>query len=309
MSRRRGKMISGWIAVDKPAGITSAQTVAAVKRLIQPQKIGHAGTLDPMATGVLPLALGEATKTIPFIVDREKEYEFSIRWGEATDTDDADGEVIGRADRWPTAKEIDAALPAFIGEIQQVPPRYSAVKVKGRRAYELARGGEQPELSARPVEIFGFIHLPDKSEKQAVSQFRVTCGKGTYVRSLARDLARELGTCGHVATIRRTRVGPFTEEQCFSLEKLNQLSHSARHLEAILPVAAALDDIPALAVTRGEADRARHGQVLKLPTTRSGTVCLKSDGQLVALAQAEDGTVRPIRVFQHLEGEKDVDYA
>lgn len=286
--------IHGWLIVDKPKGMTSTDVVRAIKRLLHPLKIGHAGTLDPLATGVLPVALGEATKTIPFIVDAEKEYTFTVGFGEERTTDDAEGEVLQKSDKKPSKSAILKALPAFTGEIEQVPPKFSAVKVEGKRAYELARKGEEVTLKPRKALITKFKL---KSLENNHASFSVTCGKGTYIRSLARDLGRKLGCFGHVTAIRRNRVGRFSEKSAISLEKLTEMSHSARALEALLPVMTALDDIPALAVTPGEAKRARNGQALRLPTSRIGTVRLTCEGELVALARVEDKTAQPVRVF------------
>lgn len=291
---KKGNPIHGWFIIDKPRGMTSTDVVRAIKKLLHPLKIGHAGTLDPLATGVLPVALGEATKTIPFIVEAEKEYTFTVGFGEERTTDDAEGEVAQKSDIIPARKDIEKALPLFIGEIGQIPPKFSAVKVEGKRAYELARKGEAVELKPRNVKIHDFKL---KSFEKRHASFSVVCGKGTYIRSLARDLGRELGCFGHVTAIRRNRVGRFSENSAISLEKLTEISHSARALEALLPVMTALDDIPALAVTAGEAKRARNGQALRLPTSRIGTVRLTCEGELVALAKVENKTARPVRVF------------
>lgn len=289
-------IINGWIVVDKPAGITSADVVREVKRALRPAKIGHAGTLDPIATGVLPLALGEATKTIPYLVEAPKEYLFTVRFGEERTTDDAEGEVTETSEVRPAREEIEKALPAFIGEIQQIPPQFSAIKVKGKRAYALARKGEEVALEPRPVTVHSFALVKSSGDGERAS-FRVVCGKGTYIRALARDLARMLGTCGHVESIRRTRVGLFSEKVAISLAKLTDMSHSARASEALLPVMTALADIPALAVTGDEARRMRSGQPLRLPTSKSGTVRITHSGALVAIAEVMDGTAKPLRTF------------
>lgn len=296
---RRGKKIDGWIILDKPLGLGSTAAVSAVKRLLHPQKAGHGGTLDPLATGVLPIGLGEATKTMPFITDSTKEYEFEVCWGEARNTDDREGEVTRTSSHRPGRQEIDAALSGFIGEIEQIPPAFSAIRIKGVRAYDLARAGETPEMKARTVEIKNLVRLEgnDKGGDADHTSFSLVCGKGTYVRALARDLALALDTVGHVSALRRTRVGPFRICDAISLEILNDLSHSARAEESMLPVMTALADIPALAVTENEADRIRHGQAVKLPTARSGTICLTCGGMPVAVAEASEGNVRPLRVF------------
>jgi tRNA pseudouridine55 synthase len=303
--RRKGQPVSGWIVLDKPAGMTSTQAVAAVRRLLNAQKAGHAGTLDPLATGVLPIALGEATKTIPHVVDARKVYRFTVRWGSATDTDDSEGRPVASSDVRPGRAAIAAALPAFEGEIRQVPPRYSAIKVDGERAYDLARAGETVELVARPVTVhrLALEALPDRDRAELVME----CGKGAYVRSLARDLAVALGTVGHVEKLRRIAVGPFHEAAAISLECLQGLGHSAAASKHLLPVETALADIPALALTEAEASRLRTGQSVGLlrrsDLNRIGTledgalVCATADGRLVAIARYESGEVKPVRVL------------
>lgn len=293
---KKGNPIHGWFVIDKTPDMTSADVVRAIKRVVQPKKIGHAGTLDPLATGILPIALGEATKTIPYIVEREKEYTFTIKFGEETATDDTEGEVTETSDSRPTEAEILAAMDGFRGEIQQIPPKFSAVKVDGKRAYELARAGEHVELKPRAAHIMEFKLLSvGKNEDYAI--FSVICGKGTYIRAIARDLGRKLECFGHIITLRRTRVGPFSEKTAISLEKLIDLGHSARALEALRPIMTALDDIPELAITGGEAKRARNGQALQLPTSRSGTVRLTFEGELIALAEVENKRAKLLRVF------------
>lgn len=293
---RKGNKVDGWIIVDKDKGMTSADVVRRVKRILHPQKIGHAGTLDPLATGILPLALGEATKTVSYITDAIKEYEFTIRWGEERTTDDSEGDVVKTSNLRPGEKDIIKELPGFIGEIEQIPPQFSALKVDGQRAYKLARAGERVELKPRLVKIDTFEPISGQNDKDHAS-FHVICGKGTYIRALARDLGRKLQCFGHITAIRRTVVGPYSQSRAFSLAKLDDLSHSARVLEALIPVMTALDDIPALAVTKDEAWRIKNGQVIRLPTKKSGTVCLTLDKTLVALATVEDGETRPLRIF------------
>ena len=308
---RRGKPINGWIAVDKPAGITSAGVVAQVKRATGAAKVGHGGTLDPLATGVLPIALGEATKTVQYVMDGTKVYAFRIRWGEARDTDDAEGAVTETSDLRPSESGILAALPRFIGAIEQVPPDYSAIKVNGRRAYDLAREATEMVLKARTVVVgaFELRAMPDADN----ADFVVTCGKGTYMRSLARDLARAVGTVGHICALRRTACGPFVEERAISLDKLVELGHSATASDYLLPVSTALDDIPALALTEEEAHRLSNGQPVSFAHTvarnasmpnlsadgAGGFVRAVLEGKLVALARIEDGEIRPIRVLNH----------
>lgn len=301
MGRRRGTPLHGWLVIDKPRDWTSTDVVRKAKGMLKPQKIGHAGTLDPLATGVLPLALGEATKTVPYLQESAKTYDFTIRWGAQTNTDDAEGTITGETGTVPEDDAIGRALAGFTGEVAQVPPAYSAVKVKGERAYDLARRGKAAELKPKTVRIYELDYLGPGEE--GCGRFRMVCGTGTYVRALARDLGRALGTLGHVKTLRRTAVGPFCEKQALTLEKLQQLGHSARAQDAILPVSTALADIPALAVTRGEADRLRHGQPLKLPTKKEGRIRLECDGNLIALAHIRAGTAKPLRVFNPMKQE------
>jgi tRNA pseudouridine55 synthase len=301
--RRKGLPIHGWLVLDKPQGITSTQAVSRVRHLYSAQKAGHAGTLDPLATGVLPIAFGEATKTVPFAVEGNKQYRFTVRFGAATDTDDADGTIAATSDRRPTLPEIEAALRSFVGEISQVPPRYSALKVGGARAYDLARDEEDFELAARPalIESLTLIDMPDPDH--CVIEAR--CGKGTYVRALARDLGIALGSLAHVTELRRTRVGPFAEEAAISLAKLQELGHSAAGRDALLsvlqPVETALDDIPALAIGGQDAARLKRGQPVLLrgrdAPILKGPVYATSRGTLVAVGEVSQGELRPTRVF------------
>jgi tRNA pseudouridine55 synthase len=303
--RRRGLPIHGWLVIDKPLGASSAQVVGAVRRATGAAKAGHAGTLDPLATGVLPVALGEATKTVPYLVDGTKAYRFTVRWGEATSTDDLEGDVIAVSPRRPAPDEIEAAVAGMTGEIEQVPPAYSAVHVSGQRAYALARAGRPVELTSRRVVIhrFAFVARPDDDH----AAFEVACGKGTYIRSLARDLAAGLGTCGHVSALRRTAVGPFDERQAISLESLQSLGHSPAAFGHLLPVEAVLDDIPALDLTDTEANRLRRGQPVVLidrtdprcigPLESGCIVWARAGGKPVALARFEAGGLRPVRVL------------
>ncbi len=295
MARRPALKLDGWIVVDKDPGMTSAEVVAKVRRITGAAKAGHAGTLDPLATGVLPVALGEATKTVSYVQDSPKTYRFTVRWGEERDTDDAEGRVTRTADARPTRADILAALTPFTGPIDQVPPAYSAVKVAGERAYKLARQGEAAELAPRVVRIDRFVLLDQPDADHA--GFEVDCGKGAYVRALARDLGRHLGAFGHIAALRRTRVGPFTEAQAFSLDKLRELWQNTRPSEVLLPVETALVDIPALALTGPQADRLRRGQPVRVLGTADGTVCAMAAGKPVALAEIAAGEVRPVRVF------------
>lgn len=312
--RRRGKAIDGWIIIDKPAGMTSTHVVNQVRRHLDAAKAGHAGTLDPIATGVLPIALGRATKTIPHLAERSKSYWFRVRWGEERTTDDVEGEVTRTSDRRPDEPEIRAALPRFTGEIEQVPPAFSAVKVAGERAYDLARAKEKVELSARKVNVLRFelVGRPDADH----ADFTVDCGTGTYMRSLARDLARALGTAGHIAALRRTRVGPFEQAGAIALDKLKALGHIP---PPIAPVETVLDDIPALAVTGAEASRLRSGQPIallrradleRLESLEDGAeLCVMAEGRAVALARRDGAMVKPVRVLNSAhEGVDDVDH-
>ena len=301
---REKRDVHGWIALDKPVGMTSTHAVAVVKRLFAAKRAGHAGTLDPLASGCLPIALGEATKTVPFVMDGRKIYRFTVRWGEERDTDDAEGRVTTTSPTRPSAEAIRAQLAAFTGAIAQVPPRYSAVKVEGERAYDLARDGEAVELEARTVEIHRLELVEMSGAEEAV--FEAECGKGTYVRALARDLGRTLGCFGHVCALRRTKVGPFDEKNVISLEQLESLWHRAATGEAgladaLLPVETALDDIPALAVSRADAARLQRGQAVLLrgrdaPIFR-GKTYVTASGELVAIAEVDRGEIIPKRVF------------
>lgn len=304
--RKSGEAVSGWVCLDKPYDLTSTQAVGRVRRLFNAQKAGHAGTLDPLATGILPIALGEATKTVSFMMDAGKTYRFTIAWGRTTTTLDREGETSGASDARPTRVQIEAALPAFIGEIDQVPPVFSAIKVDGERAYDLARAGEAVELASRRVVIHD-ARVTDAPDADHV-EIEIDCGKGVYVRALVRDLAERLGACGHVSALRRTRVGPFTEARAITLENLEDLGHKARLLEALLPVETALDDIPELAVTAEDAFRLKQGRPIVLVprqvddlrsrlTAGTRTVAVLAGGSLVALCEMRMGRLEPARVF------------
>ena len=302
---RRGNPVHGWVVVDKPTGETSTRVVSAVRRVFDANKAGHSGTLDPIATGVLPIALGEATKTVPWVMDATKEYRFELRWGEARDTDDCEGDVTETSDVRPAAAQVAAALPAFLGEIEQVPPRLSAVKIAGRRAYDLARSDQDVTLTPRVIRVDEFW-LEDVVDADHVS-FRVRSGKGAYMRSLARDLARALGTVGHVSKLRRLRVGPFHEADAISLDSLEALTHSPAAFEHLLPVEAALDGIPALPLTGTGADRLRRGQSVpvfraadreRLGSLREGDMLYAvSGGVPVAISRINGGCICPVRVL------------
>ena len=302
--KRQKRDVHGWIVLDKPVGMTSTHAVSVIKHLFTARRAGHAGTLDPLASGCLPIALGEATKTVPFVVDGRKTYLFTIRWGEERDTDDAEGRVVATSESRPEAAAIQALLPRFIGTIEQVPPRFSAVKIDGERAYDLARDGETVELAPRAVTIhrLELIELPDADHAVLTAE----CGKGTYVRSLARDLGRALGALGHVSALRRNRVGPFGEVDMIPLEQLEALCHRAAagegHLaDTLLPIEPALDDIPALAVRPADTARLVRGQAVLLrgrdASIFRGMVQVACSGQLVAIAEVERGEIIPKRVF------------
>jgi tRNA pseudouridine55 synthase len=298
--------VHGWIVLDKPVGMTSTHAVSVIKHLFTAKRVGHAGTLDPLASGCLPIALGEATKTVPFVVDGRKNYLFTIRWGEERDTDDAEGRVVAESASRPDAAAIRALLPRFTGTIEQVPPRFSAVKIGGERAYDLARDGEAVELKARTVEIYQLelVEMPDPDHAVLAAE----CGKGTYVRSLARDLGRALGALGHVSMLRRARVGHFGENAMIPLERLEALCHTAavgeqnQHLaDLLLPIETALDDIPALAISPAEAARLKRGQAVLLrgrdASIFRGMVQVTCGGEIVAIAELDRGEIVPRRVF------------
>jgi tRNA pseudouridine55 synthase len=302
--RRDKRDVHGWLILDKPVGMTSTHAVSIIKRLFSARRAGHAGTLDPLASGCLPIALGEATKTVPFVMDGRKLYRFTVRWGEERDTDDAEGRITQTSNARPRAEAIRALLPTFTGTIEQVPPRYSAIKIEGERAYDLARDGETVELRARPVEIIRLelIDVPDADH----AVLSAACGKGTYVRALARDLGRALGCFGHVSALRRVAVGPFGEETMILLEDLEAVCHRAAAGEAsladaLMPVETALDDIPALAIGRADAARLHRGQAVLLRGRDApivhGPVYVTVEGQLLALAEVDRGEIVPKRVF------------
>ena len=302
--KRQKRDIHGWLVLDKPVGMTSTHAVSVIKHLFAARRAGHAGTLDPLASGCLPIALGEATKTVPFVFDGRKTYRFTIRWGEERDTDDAEGRVVATSDKCPDRDAIERLLPRFTGTIEQIPPRFSAVKLGGERAYDLARDGEAVELAPRTITVhrLELVEIPDPDHAVLTAE----CGKGTYIRSLARDLGRKLGALGHVCALRRGRVGPFGETDMIPLEQAQSLCHRAAagegHLaDALMPVETALDDIPALAVSPADAARLQRGQAVLLrgrdaPIVR-GMVQVACSDQLVAIAEVEHGEIVPRRVF------------
>ena len=308
MSRRkpRGRPLDGWLIIDKPPGLTSTDVVNRVRRAFDAQKAGHGGTLDPLATGVLPIAFGSATKTVPYVMNGTKLYRFTLRFGEARDTDDADGQVTATSPVRPDDAAIAAALPAFRGEIQQIPPAFSAVKVAGERAYDMAREGRAPVLEPRAARVdrFDLIERPDPD----TAVFEVQSGKGVYMRSLARDLAAACGTLGHVAALRRLRVGPFTAADAIPLDKIAAGDHTAPASPDLLrPVATALADIPALALTEAEAFQLINGQALSLvalmgriPGTADpdgGLARAMAGGRVIGLCRLKDGLCQPERIL------------
>ncbi|HEV7283498.1 MAG TPA: tRNA pseudouridine(55) synthase TruB [Kaistia sp.] len=300
--QKKGRPVSGWLSLDKPLGMTSTQAVSVVKRLFGAQKAGHAGTLDPLATGCLPIALGEATKTVPFIMDGRKIYGFTVRWGEETRTDDAEGQPVATSDVRPTREAIEAILGEFTGEIMQVPPAFSAIKVEGERAYDLARDGEDVVLEARPIQVhrLDLVDMPD--EHTAV--FSAECGKGTYVRAIARDMARALGTRGHVVGLRRLLVGPFDEASMVKLDDLRATHEEGgaegcdTHLD---PVEFALGELAEVRLSEPDAVRLRNGQSVLLrgrdAPANGETVFATVAGTLIAIGEVERGEFHPSRVF------------
>ncbi len=287
--------VNGWVILDKPVGMTSTHAVSRLKRAFNAKKAGHAGTLDPLASGLLPIAFGEATKTVPFVQDGEKAYRFTVRWGIETESDDTEGRVRQTSDNRPSADQIVAMLPNFIGTIMQVPPAFSAIKVNGERAYDIARDGETVELAARPITIHSLIMVsstPDEAVLEA------QCGKGTYVRAIARDLGRTLGCFGHVIALRRTRVGPFTEVDSCQLDEIEEGPDAAFSL--LRPVEAGLMEVTCVVVDRDGAARLRRGQSLLLrgrDAPMGGTAYASCGGVPVAFGEVERGELVPSRVF------------
>jgi len=308
--RNKGEAVHGWLILDKPLGMTSTKALSIARRLLNANKAGHAGTLDPLATGVLPLAFGEATKTVPYLVDARKTYRFTVGWGAETTTDDTEGSFTRTSDTRPSAESILRALPSFVGRVMQVPPAFSAIKVDGERAYDLARDGEDVQLEPRIAHIHRLELVETPDEGHAV--FEMLCGKGTYVRAFARDLGRALGCLGHVQALSRLGVGPFRLNAAISLEMLEESAkdHAAKRL--LMPLATALDDIPGLAVTDQEAAQLRLGQAilargrvsLREEAAAEGegqeplpVYCRSRGGDPIAITAFDRGELRPTRVF------------
>ncbi|GGH34104.1 tRNA pseudouridine synthase B [Alsobacter metallidurans] len=294
--RRNRVDVHGWIVLDKPVGMTSTHAVAAMRRLLNAKKAGHAGTLDPLASGILPLAFGEATKTVPYVVDGEKAYTFTVAWGVETDTDDTEGRAVATSDKRPALAEIEAVLPRFIGIVSQVPPRYSAIKIDGERAYDLARDGEQVEMVARDVHIHA-LRIVAADENSAT--FEAECGKGTYVRAIARDMGRALGCLGHVTALRRTRVGPFTLADATPWADMADDPKAAS--EALLPVEGGLTELDCVVLSRDGAARLKRGQSVILrgrdAPAEGGPLYAACGGVVIAVGMVEKGEFIPSRVF------------
>jgi tRNA pseudouridine55 synthase len=302
----RGRALDGWLIVDKPQGLTSTDVVNRVRRYFDAQKAGHGGTLDPLATGVLPIAFGAATKTVPYVMDGTKIYHFTLKMGEARDTDDAEGKVIATSDVRPTDDQIRAALPQFIGDIMQVPPIFSAIKIAGERAYDMAREGRAPVMEPRPARVdrFELVGRPDAD----TAEFEVQSGKGVYMRSLARDIAVACGTVGHIIVLRRLRVGPFLEANAIMLDKLQPGEDmQPASPDLLLPVVTALADIPALALTQAEVFALSNGQAISLvdlmgripPAANpdGGLARAMAGSRVIGLCRLEDGLLKPERLL------------
>ncbi|MFA5040579.1 MAG: tRNA pseudouridine(55) synthase TruB [Bdellovibrionales bacterium] len=292
--------VHGWLILDKPLGLTSTQALGRARRLLGGKKVGHGGTLDPLATGILPLAFGEATKLIPYVMDGEKEYEFTVRWGEARATDDAEGAVVKERPVRPTEAQIREILPAFTGVIKQKPPAFSAIKIQGERSYDLARAGQAPEPAEREVSIkkIELVEIIDESK----ASFRVACGKGMYVRSLARDMAVHLNTCGYVFSLRRTKVGSFDIQNAVSMETLERLNAENAASTVLLPLKSALGVIPTLLLTSNEAHTLRLGQKILIKPQHGDLynfplVFAEHNGVPVALVEPIAGEFKVLRGF------------
>jgi len=311
MIKKNSNKISGWIILDKQSGITSRQAVSKISKIFKLKKVGHGGTLDPLATGILPIALGEATKLISFIQNKKKKYSFTIKWGEATDTDDIEGMILKKSNSRPNKKEIQIALRSFIGKIHQTPPNFSAIKINGKRSYNIVRKNLSVRHKPRQVEIFEF-NLK-KIVNIDCAEFEVICGKGTYVRSLARDLAEKLNTIGHVIKLRRNFVGNFDEKDTIFIDFSEEIIHSPSFLKKIKPIEKVLDDIPALFLTETEAIKIRRGQKHTLDSFKFHNNLIKehpnykkferiytiSDDKIIALIEIDEGIVKPKRIINY----------
>jgi tRNA pseudouridine55 synthase len=307
--RKKGRPVSGWLVLDKPVGMGSTEAVSKVKWLFNADKAGHAGTLDPLASGLLPIALGEATKTVPYVMDGAKIYRFIVAWGEERETDDLEGKVTKRSDRRPTEAEIRALLPRYTGIIMQVPPQFSAVRIGGERAYDLARSGETVDLAPREIEIgrLDLVAVPDADH----AVFEIECGKGTYVRSMARDMGRDLGCWGHVSELRRVEVDPFTSEDMVTIAELEAAAPQSREADAppsfaaldalLVDTVSALDCLPQVKIGDDAAQRIRLGNPVILrgrdAPVEAAEACATAHGRLVAIGAIEAGTFKPKRVF------------
>lgn len=300
MKRTKHENINGWLIIDKPQGMGSTDVVNVTRRLLNANKNGHAGTLDPFATGVLPIAFGEATKLIPFVTDGKKEYEFVLTFGVSTNTDDVEGEVVGESDFIPNKEQILNILPQFIGKITQVPPMYSAIKINGKRAYALARAGKEVNIPPREVEIY-YLELLEQISRKSF-RFRVGCSKGTYVRTLGKDIALKLGTLGHLTELRRTKCAVFSLDDTILLENLKKMVHSDEAKKVLLPVITALRDIAELALTEADAAKLRQGQAISPRSyqdqnLKEGVAVASFEGELVAIVRIEEKRISPQRVF------------
>jgi len=300
MKHKKGEDISGWLIIDKPRDIGSTQVVNLTRRLFNAKKNGHAGTLDPFATGVLPIAFGEATKVLPYVTDGDKEYEFLLQFGASTNTDDSEGEIVDTCDKIPTQKEIEQVIPLFIGKIKQTPPQYSAIKINGERAYKLARDGKHVDMPVREIEIFDLRLLETNANRQA--RFWVKCSKGTYIRTLGRDIALKLGSKGYLQELRRTKCGKFLIDDAILLEKIKNMVHSDDLSKNLLPLETSLRDIADLAVSEADAAKLKQGQGLSpkaydVQRYIGQEMVAFSQGKLVALVRIEEKRISPLRVF------------
>ena len=296
MTKILKNIINGWLAIDKPEGMNSTRVVSIIKKLIRPTKIGHAGTLDPMATGVLPIAIGEATKTVQFAMGARKKYLFTIHFGTETDSFDKEGKITKSGGKFPNKNEILEKIPEFIGDIEQTPPAFSAIKVDGERSYDLARKGQAVKLKSRKVKIYALNLVSQVSESDF--EFEVECGKGTYVRAIARDLSYKLDTYGHLIKLRRSQVGKFNEKNLISLEKLEDLVHNGELFKELLPVDSALDDIPVLEINAANSSKIRNGQLIFVEgIPNAEKACVKYDNKVVAVGTINEEIFKPERVF------------